>query len=84
MCLCLRVVTHVYVCQGLGTSTAEEGKEYFSNLPLHRRSFSWEGGDDGDAIIKAFAKDKVWIGRACALTSGCWRTAAPALQRSFS
>jgi DNA topoisomerase-2 len=30
--------------KGLGTSTAQEAKEYFSNLPKHLITFHWEDG----------------------------------------
>lgn len=29
--------------QGLGTSTKDEAREYFSNLMRHRKEFIWEG-----------------------------------------
>jgi DNA topoisomerase-2 len=45
--------------KGLGTNTAAEGKEYFSNLLTFRRTFSWSGSADGDEIVKAFGKDQV-------------------------
>ena len=44
---------------GLGTSTAEEGREYFSNLDKHLLPFTWSGPQDGDDIVMAFSKDKV-------------------------
>jgi len=43
----------------LGTSTAEEGKEYFSNLGLHKKDFVWEDEQDGEAIELAFSKKKI-------------------------
>jgi DNA topoisomerase-2 len=45
--------------KGLGTSTAEEGKEYFSNLGLHKKDFVWEDEQDGEAIELAFSKKKI-------------------------
>jgi hypothetical protein len=45
--------------QGLGTSTAKEGKEYFRDLSKHKKDFHWESQDDGDAIEMAFSKKKV-------------------------
>lgn len=29
--------------QGLGTSTADEAKQYFANIHSHRKEFVWEG-----------------------------------------
>ncbi|KAG7578464.1 C-terminal associated domain of TOPRIM [Arabidopsis thaliana x Arabidopsis arenosa] len=45
--------------KGLGTSTSEEGKEYFSNLGLHKKDFVWEDEQDGEAIELAFSKKKI-------------------------
>jgi hypothetical protein len=45
--------------KGLGTNTSDEGKEYFSKLPLHRKTFVWSGRQDAEAINMAFAKDQV-------------------------
>ena len=45
--------------KGLGTSTADEGRAYFSNLPLHRKAFFWSSEADGQDIHKAFAKSMV-------------------------
>jgi DNA topoisomerase-2 len=50
--------------KGLGTSTAVEGRQYFSDLPRHRKQFTWSGSADGDEIVKAFAKSQV-CARAC-------------------
>ena len=43
--------------QGLGTSTAEEAREYFSDLRKHVKTFEW-AGDAGEAIDKAFNKSR--------------------------
>ena len=45
--------------KGLGTSTAAEAKEYFSDLTTHRLEFEWRGDEDGDLIEMAFAKKRV-------------------------
>ena len=45
--------------KGLGTSTAAEAKEYFSDLDTHRIDFKWEDEGDGDMIDMAFAKKRV-------------------------
>ncbi|XP_021736177.1 DNA topoisomerase 2-like [Chenopodium quinoa] len=45
--------------KGLGTSDANEGKEYFSNLERHRKIFCWENDNDGSAIELAFSKKKI-------------------------
>lgn len=47
------------VLQGLGTSTAKEGKEYFRELVRHKKDFRWETEIDGDAIEMAFSKKKI-------------------------
>lgn len=52
--------------KGLGTSTAAEGRGYFSDLDRHRRPFVWGGPADGDRLAMAFSKDraderKVWL-----------------------
>ena len=44
--------------KGLGTSTAAEAKEYFSNLPTHEIDFAWDAQAD-DVIDMAFAKKRV-------------------------
>ena len=44
--------------KGLGTSTAAEAKEYFSNLDTHELNFSWDVNAD-DVIDMAFAKKRV-------------------------
>jgi DNA topoisomerase-2 len=44
--------------KGLGTSTAAEAKEYFSNLQTHELDFAWDD-NAGDAIDMAFAKKRV-------------------------
>lgn len=43
--------------KGLGTSTAEEAREYFSDLRKHVKTFEW-AGDAGEAIDKAFNKSR--------------------------
>ena len=40
--------------KGLGTSTAVEGKEYFSNLDQHTKTFLWNDRDDDEVIDLAF------------------------------
>merc|ERR1711871_1496593 len=52
--------------KGLGTSTADEGREYFSNLDKNLKVFQWkDSGDDGQidmAFKKTRASDrKDWI-----------------------
>lgn len=44
--------------KGLGTSTAEEAREYFSAMKRHRISFDWGSNKDGDMIDMAFAKNR--------------------------
>ena len=45
--------------KGLGTSTSNEAKEYFSDLGRHRVLFRYRGPEDDDAIELAFSKKKV-------------------------
>jgi DNA topoisomerase-2 len=44
--------------KGLGTSTAVEAKNYFSNLDRHRLAFAYRDAHDDDALELAFAKNK--------------------------
>ena len=63
--------------KGLGTSTSEEGKAYFSNLPLHRKNFVWAGESDNAAIRMAFGKDQVRYQCRCMSTpGGVWSNAS--------
>eukprot|EP01102_Stenamoeba_stenopodia_P016274 TRINITY_DN566_c1_g4_i1.p1 TRINITY_DN566_c1_g4~~TRINITY_DN566_c1_g4_i1.p1 ORF type:complete len:1163 (-),score=255.03 TRINITY_DN566_c1_g4_i1:273-3761(-) len=53
--------------KGLGTSTAAEAKEYFSDIYHHKIDFAWGSESDGNAIDLAFSKKraddrKEWIG----------------------
>lgn len=45
--------------KGLGTSTAKEAKEYFSDMLRHRIKFKYQGGEDDRAIELAFSKKMV-------------------------
>lgn len=45
--------------KGLGTSTAAEAKNYFSNLPRHLHEFQYSGNNDSDMIELAFSKQRV-------------------------
>ncbi|KAJ8686672.1 hypothetical protein QAD02_022466 [Eretmocerus hayati] len=42
--------------KGLGTSTAQEAKEYFENMLRHRIKFRYDGEQDDQNIIMAFSK----------------------------
>jgi DNA topoisomerase-2 len=44
--------------KGLGTSTAAEGREYFTALARHRKSFEPLSNDDTEAIEMAFGKER--------------------------
>ena len=44
--------------KGLGTSSSQEAKEYFSNLTLHEMNFAWEGAEDGEIIEMVFSKKR--------------------------
>ncbi|XP_011621441.1 DNA topoisomerase 2 isoform X2 [Amborella trichopoda] len=45
--------------KGLGTSTSQEGKEYFKEINKHKKDFIWVDDQDGDAIELAFSKKKI-------------------------
>uniref|UniRef100_A0A7N8WM35 DNA topoisomerase 2 n=1 Tax=Mastacembelus armatus TaxID=205130 RepID=A0A7N8WM35_9TELE len=45
--------------KGLGTSTSQEAKEYFSDMQRHRIPFKYSGPKDDEAITLAFSKKKV-------------------------
>ncbi|XP_020212372.1 DNA topoisomerase 2 [Cajanus cajan] len=52
--------------KGLGTSTPQEGREYFRDLDKHKKDFVWDDEQDGNAIEMAFSKKKtedrkIWI-----------------------
>ncbi|KAL8535162.1 hypothetical protein ACS0TY_010975 [Phlomoides rotata] len=47
------------IVKRLGTSTDQEGKEYFSDLAKHMKDFVWVDGEDDDAIKLAFSKKKI-------------------------
>ncbi|KAL8554450.1 hypothetical protein ACS0TY_002591 [Phlomoides rotata] len=51
--------------KGLGTSTNQEGKEYFSDLGKHRKDFVWVDGEDDDPIKLAFSKKKIEASKNC-------------------
>ncbi|XP_003745280.1 DNA topoisomerase 2-alpha [Galendromus occidentalis] len=45
--------------KGLGTSTAKEAKEYFSNMGRHLIAFKYTGAEDDSSITLAFSKKMV-------------------------
>jgi DNA topoisomerase II len=45
--------------KGLGTSTGQEAKEYFSDLQTHQIGFVYNNDADGDSIDMAFSKKRV-------------------------
>ncbi len=45
--------------KGLGTSTSDEGREYFRAFNAHRTQLLWAGPDCAEAIDKAFRKARV-------------------------
>ena len=44
--------------KGLGTSTAEEARVYFSALDSHVKPFAWGGPQDGERLDMAFRKNR--------------------------
>lgn len=54
--------------KGLGTSSAREAKEYFTDMERHQIKFEYSGEDDDAAVELAFCKKKiedrkVWLTR---------------------
>jgi len=45
--------------KGLGTSTAAEAKQYFSDLRTHKKRFRYIGEQDRDSISLAFSKKRI-------------------------
>ncbi|XP_076089430.1 DNA topoisomerase 2-alpha-like isoform X1 [Mytilus galloprovincialis] len=45
--------------KGLGTSTAKEAKEYFSDMDKHKIPFKYQGTEDDASITLAFSKKKI-------------------------
>ncbi|CAG9816212.1 unnamed protein product [Phaedon cochleariae] len=45
--------------KGLGTSSREEGREYFTNIERHRIRFRYSGQQDDDHILLAFSKKHI-------------------------
>ncbi|GJM86531.1 hypothetical protein PR202_ga02399 [Eleusine coracana subsp. coracana] len=45
--------------KGLGTSTNDEGKEYFKNIVKHRKDFIWKDEKDDNDIELAFSKKRI-------------------------
>ncbi|KAM0910667.1 hypothetical protein ACQ4PT_013993 [Festuca glaucescens] len=44
---------------GLGTSTADEGRQYFKDIAKHKKDFVWADDHDGKAIEMAFSKKEI-------------------------
>ncbi|CAD6242848.1 unnamed protein product [Miscanthus lutarioriparius] len=47
------------IIKGLGTSTAQEGREYFEAITDHKKDFVWEDDQDGNHIELAFSKKRI-------------------------
>ena len=47
------------LAQGLGTSTAQEGREYFEAITDHKKDFVWVDDQDGNHIELAFSKKRI-------------------------
>lgn len=45
--------------KGLGTSTPQEAKEYFSEIRRHRICFKYQGAEDDHAVMLAFSKKMI-------------------------
>lgn len=52
-------IYHLVSVSGLGTSTAKEAKEYFSDMARHRIKFRYNGVGDDNSIELAFSKKKI-------------------------
>lgn len=44
------LIVFLFVHPGLGTSTSQEAKEYFSDMQRHRIPFKYSGPEDDEAI----------------------------------
>jgi hypothetical protein len=56
------VVNHLscsLLVQGLGTSTAKEGRKYFEDIIDHKKDFVWVDDQDGNHIELAFSKKRI-------------------------
>lgn len=56
------VVNHLngsLLLQGLGTSTASEGRKYFEDIDDHQKDFIWVDDQDGNDIELAFSKKRI-------------------------
>lgn len=49
---------HVKYYKGLGTSTAKEAREYFSDMDRHQIDFSYSGRQCDESIVMAFSKNR--------------------------
>ncbi|KAM0910669.1 hypothetical protein ACQ4PT_013993 [Festuca glaucescens] len=47
------------IIKGLGTSTADEGRQYFKDIAKHKKDFVWADDHDGKAIEMAFSKKEI-------------------------
>jgi DNA topoisomerase-2 len=54
-----KYLTYDHVCLGLGTSSAKEAKEYFTEIKRHRIKFKYSGQPDDEAVDLAFSKKKI-------------------------
>ena len=56
---------HIKYYKGLGTSDADEAKDYFSDLVKHKIDMVWGGEEDDQALLMAFGDDadrrKDWL-----------------------
>lgn len=50
-----------HVDTGLGTSTSQEAKEYFSDMQRHRIPFKYSGPEDDEAITLVRCYTAVWL-----------------------
>ncbi len=68
--------------KGLGTSTAQEAREYFGDLDAHIVPFCWGGERDGERLDMAFRKSrsedrKQWLSRPVRVVDGGSAAAVP-------
>jgi hypothetical protein len=79
VCVCVLWFCNCDSCVlGLGTSTAKEAKEYFSDMARHRIKFRYNGVSDDNSIELAFSKKKIedrkdWLTKWMEVCKTCFR-----------
>lgn len=62
----------LFVHPGLGTSTSQEAKEYFTDMPRHRIPFKYGGPEDDEAItLVIFSYNLIYFSEEILTCCGC-------------